>query len=148
MTKKPADLESPEFPELERRVDRAVKRLPNPSAPPAFTSAVMRRVSEQRTFVAASAATPAVFEWPVALRIALTAGGFAVIVGAWLVWPLALEFARTTSQSPAIVLLVNAAAAARPLVPAALMYMTAMCVAAAAAASLLRHVALGGATNS
>jgi hypothetical protein len=145
MTQKPVDLES----ELEQRVDRALKRLPAPAAPPAFLSAVMRRVTEKRpSFAEAPEGKPAVFEWPVALRIALTAGGFAVIVGALVAWPLALEFARTSWQSPAIVLLVKAASAVRPMVPAALMYMTAMCVASAAAASLLKHVALGGASNS
>jgi hypothetical protein len=138
MTMDPADFESAE---LERRVGRALKQLPSPTAPPAFASAVMRRVLNDKPSYAG-------FEWPLALRIALTAGGFALIVGALVAWPLALEFVRTSAQSPAIVLLLKAAAAVRPMVPAALMYVTAMCVASAAAASLLKHVALGGASNS
>jgi hypothetical protein len=128
--------------ELERRVDRALKALPAPKAPAAFASALMRRIEGEE------AQPLRLFEWPVALRIALTAGGFAVIVGALLAWPLALEFARTSWQSPAVVLVLKAAAAVRPMVPGALMYVTAMCVASAAVASLLKHVALGGASNS
>jgi len=128
--------------ELERRVDRALKQLPAPKAPAGFAQALMRRIEDE------DVAPRRLFEWPVALKVALTAGGFAVIVGALLAWPFALEFARTTWQSPAVVLMVKTAAALRPMVPVALMYVTAMCVASAAAASLLKHVALGGASNS
>ena len=141
MTREPAERE---LTELERRVDRALKSLPAPAAPPAFAPALMRRVrAEQHAAESAGSV-----EWPVALKIAFTATGFAMVVGALVAWPWALEFARTTWQSPAVSLVIRAAAALRPMVPAALMYVTAMCVACAAAASMLKHVALGGASNS
>lgn len=135
------DPELEQLEQLEQRVDRALKQLPKPSAPTAFASAVMHRVRRE---------TPAraSFEWPIALKIALTATGFAMIVGALVAWPLALEFARTSWRSPEIVLLRTAASTVRPMIPAALMYVTAMCVACAAAASMLKHVALGGASQS
>jgi hypothetical protein len=143
MTLDPAEVE---LAELERRVDRALKQLPAPSAPPAFASAVMRRVLLEHAGDGPGRASLGSFEWPIALKIALTAAGFALVVGALMAWPLALEYVRTGWQSPAVVLLRAAVAAVRPLVPAVLMYVTAMCVACAAAASMLKHVALGGAT--
>jgi len=73
--------------------------------------------------------------------------GFVLVVSALLLWPLALEFASTSWQSPVVVFLRAAVAAARPLVPIALVYVTAMCAVPAAAVSMLKHVALGGPTN-
>jgi hypothetical protein len=141
MTQDPEDIERAE---LERRVDRAVKRLPAPPAPAHFSARVMQRIQAGPL----PDAVPASFEWPVALKIAVMAVSAALIVSALVFWPLALEFARTSWQSPAALLLRDAAAAVRPMVPAALIYLTAMCVACAAAASMLKHVALGGATHS
>lgn len=129
--------------DLEQRVHRALTQLPTPAAPPAFAARVMSRVSAH----AMPEVSPAAFEWPAALRVALTGMSFALIVGALLMWPLALEFARTAWQSPVVSLLRVAAETARPMVPAALVYITAMCVVCAAAASMLKYVALGGATN-
>ena len=146
MTTDPAEVESSEFPEFERRVDRALKQLPLPAAPPAFAAAVMRRVSLAESESPAEAPLSA-FEWPVALKIALTAAGFALVAGALAVWPIVLESLRSTWQSPVILLARAAADALRPMIPAALVYVTAMCAACAAAASLLKHVALGGATH-
>ena len=82
-----------------------------------------------------------------ALKIAMSAAGFALIVGALLLWPLAIDLARTSWQSPVMVVVRAAAETARPIIPAVLVYVTAMCAALAAAASMLKHVALGGASN-
>lgn len=135
-------------PDLERRVDRALKRLPAPPAPPALLSNIMGAID-------AGVATPEIAapratfgaEWPVALKVALSAIGAAIVVVALLVWPLALEAARSVWYSPAVVLLRSAASTVRPIVPMALVYVTAMCVVCAAAASMLKHVALGGASD-
>lgn len=132
--------------ELERRVDRALKRLPTPPAPATLLARVMAGVREPSPG-AAPALVPA-SEWPLALRIALVAVSVAMVAGALLLWPLALDWARTTWQSPAIVLVRVAAGAARPMLPIVLMYLAAMCAACAAAASVLKHVALGGASQS
>lgn len=132
--------------ELERRVDRALKRLPTPAAPATLMARVMNGVREQ-SLGAAPALAPA-SEWPLALRIALVTVSAAMVVGALLLWPLALDWARTTWRSPAIALVRLAAGAARPMLPIALMYVAAMCAACAAAASVLKHVALGGASQS
>jgi len=137
MTPDPADFESDEFPRLERRVDLALKQLPAPAAPPALLRNVMRAVER-----------PAAPEWPIALKIGLSAIGAAIVVVALFVWPLALDYARTVWYSPAAALLRGAVSTVRPMVPAGLMYVTAMCVVAAGAASMLKHVALGGATRS
>jgi hypothetical protein len=147
MTPDPADVQSGEFPEFERRVDRALKRLPAPTAPPALLTNVMRAIDGEAA--GALAAPPATFadEWPVLLKIGLSAIGAAIVMAALLAWPLALDYARTAWYSPAVVLLRTAISTIRPMVPVALMYVTAMCVVAAAAASMLKHVALGGATN-
>ncbi len=139
MTLDPAD--------LERRVDRALKQLPMPAAPPAFGARLMRRIAREQA-VALPGAARASFEWPVALKIAVSAVSAALVTGALMMWPLAMEFARTSWQSPVVVLLRVAAAAARPMIPVALIYVTAMCAACAAAASMLKHVALGGASQS
>lgn len=135
--------------QLERRVDRALKQLPCPSAPASFAARVMRQIDLLDAPVenAAPARVPASLEWPLALKIALTGMSLALVVGAFLVWPLALEFAGTGWQSPVAVFLRAAVSAARPLVPIALVYVTAMCAVSAAAVSMLKHVALGGATN-
>ncbi len=132
--------------QLERRVDRALKQLPHPAAPASFAARVMRRIDVSGQSVA-PACVPASLEWPLALKIALTGLGFVLVVSALLLWPLALEFARTSWQSPAVVLVRAAVDAARPMVPIVLVYVTAMCAASAAAVSMLKHVALGGATN-
>lgn len=123
---------------LERRVDRALRRLPHPAAPPLFAERVMQRIETGARSL----------EWPVALKIALTGMSLVLVTGTFLMWPLALEFARTSWQSPAVVLLRTAGGAARPMVPIALVYVTAMCAVSAAAVSMLKHVALGGVTNS
>jgi hypothetical protein len=134
---------------LERRVDRALKQLPAPIAPPQFAARVMQRVNSEATGAAAHArpeAPRAVFEWPLGLKVAVTGGGFLVVAVALLMWPAALETARTAWHAPSVVFVRAAVSAARPMVPAALVYMTAMCAVAAAAVSMLKHVALGGAT--
>src|SRR5699024_4655318 len=89
MTQDPEDI----F-ELERRVDRALKQLPYPPAPSTLSMRVMRAVSASERTRAA--------EWPVAVKIAMSAAGFALIVGALLLWPLALDLARTSWQSPGV----------------------------------------------
>ena len=133
----------PDF-ELERRVDRALKQLPSPAAPAWFAARVMSRIDQQEMAVV----VPASLEWPLLLKIALTGVSLAMVVGALLMWPLALEFARTSWNSPAVALARGAVNAARDLVPIALVYVTAMCAVSAAAVSMLKHVALGGAQNS
>jgi len=132
-------------PELERRVDRALKQLPAPSAPPALLSNIMRAVAAGDSSAVARA--PLAAEWPVALKVALSFIGASIVVAALLLWPLALDAARSIWYAPGIVLLRSVVSTARPLVPVALIYVTAMCVVCAAAASMLKHVALGGATN-
>ncbi|TAK18656.1 MAG: hypothetical protein EPO35_01225 [Acidobacteria bacterium] len=127
--------------ELARRVDAALKQLPAPAAPATLAARVMGAIRDE-------APARAGVEWPVAWKIALTAMAALLVAGALLAWPYALEFARTGWQSPAVVLLRATAAAARPLVPVALLYIAAMVAACAAAASMLKHVALGGASNS
>jgi hypothetical protein len=139
MTPDPAEVELGEFPDLERRVDRALKQLPTPPAPPALAAAVMRRV--------ALADARMSFEWSGALKIGLSAIGASIVLVALLAWPLALDYARAVWYLPAVVLLRAAVSTIRPMVPVALMYVTAMCVVSAAAASMLKHVALGGATH-
>jgi len=132
-------------PELERRVDRALKQLPAPSAPPALLSNVMRAVAAGESSAVARA--PLAAEWPVALKVALSFIGASIVVAALLLWPFALDAARSIWYAPGIVLLRSVVSTARPLIPVALIYVTAMCVVCAAAASMLKHVALGGATN-
>lgn len=127
-------------PELERRVDRALKQLPVPSAPPALLSNILRAIEHDAAAAAA--------EWPVALKVAFSAMGAAIVVAALLMWPLALDAARSIWYAPAVVLLRSAISTVRPMVPVALIYVTAMCVVCATAASMLKHVALGGASNS
>jgi len=138
--------------QLEQRVDRALKQLRHPAAPASFAARVMRRidvadVADEPNGNVTPARVPASPEWPLAWKIALTGMGFVLVVSALLLWPLALEFASTSWQSPVVVFLRAAVAAARPLVPIALVYVTAMCAVSAAAVSMLKHVALGGATN-
>jgi len=136
-------------PELERRVDRALKQLPAPSAPPALLSNIMRAIENDAAAAApAVARLPPAAEWPVAMRIAFSAMGAAIVVAALLLWPLALDAARSIWYAPLVVLLRSAVSTARPMVPMALIYLTAMCVVCATAASMLKHVALGGASNS
>ena len=129
--------------ELGRRVDRALKRLPYPAAPSSFAARVMSRIEIDAAPVVSSS-----LEWPLFLKVALTGLSFAMVVGALLMWPLAIELAETSWNSPAVALLRGALSAARPMVPVALVYITAMCAVAAAAVSMLKHVALGGAQNS
>jgi hypothetical protein len=138
-------------PDLERCVDRALKQLPTPPAPPALLSNIIRGIDAIDTNDARDVAVPGAVvraEWPIAVRVAFSAIGAFIVIGALLMWPLALEAARSVWYSPAVVLLRAAAATVQPLVPAALIYVTAMCVLCAAAASMLKHVALGGASNS
>ncbi len=129
--------------ELERRVDRALKQLPIPSAPAAFSARVMQRVSAH----ASPELPPGAFEWPLAWKVALSGAGFLVVAVALLMWPLAVEFARTAWHAPSVVLVRAAVSAARPMVPVALVYVTAMCAVSAAAVAMLKHVALGGASH-
>jgi hypothetical protein len=132
--------------ELERRVDRALKALPAPGAPPALLSNVLRRVAAADGV--AAPATSAVFEWPLALKLALSVLSAVLIISGLTLWPRALELARPGWESPVVVLLRVVVSAVRPMVPVALLYLAAMCTAAAAAVSLLKHVALGGASQS
>ena len=132
-------------PDLERRVDRALKRLPYPSAPASLSARVMSRIDSQ---AAAAPMVSASLEWPLFLKIALTGVSLVMVVGALLMWPLAIELARTSWDSPVVAVVRGALSAARPMVPIALVYITAMCAVAAAAVSMLKHVALGGAQNS
>jgi hypothetical protein len=138
-------------PDLERRVDRALKQLPVPSAPPALLSNVMRAIDvvHVNDDVEFAVAVPGVrAEWPIAARVAFSAIGALIVIAALLLWPLALDALRSVWYSPAVVLLRAAAETVRPLMPAVLIYVTAMCVLSAAAASMLKHVALGGASKS
>lgn len=130
--------------ELERRVDRALKNLPRPAAPALFAARVMSRIDAESVSPVVSTS----LEWPLFLKIALTGLSLAMVVGALLAWPLALELARTSWDSPVVALMRGVLSAARPMVPIALVYITAMCAVSAAAVSMLKHVALGGATNS
>lgn len=130
--------------ELERRVDRVLKQLPPPSAPPAFAARVMRRIDA----LAPDAPSPAAFEWPLVWKVAFCGTGFLVVAAALLMWPLAIEYAHTAWNAPSVVLLRTAVDAVRPMVPAAVVYVTAMCAVAAATLSMLKHVALGGASQS
>lgn len=135
--------------QLERRVDLALKQLPAPAAPPMFAARVMQRVNSEAAGAAALAMPEvprAIFEWPLGWKIAITGGGFLVVAVALLMWPAALETARAAWHAPSGVFVRAAVSAARPMVPAALVYLTAMCAVAAAAVSMLKHVALGGAT--
>ena len=138
---------NPEFSELERRVDRGLKPLPVPAAPPALLRNVMRAVERIDSGATLAAPRALVAEWPSALKIGMTAVGATIVVAALLMWPFALEYARTVWYSPSVVLLRAAVSTIRPMVPAGLMYVTAMCALCAAAASMLKHVALGGATH-
>jgi hypothetical protein len=136
--------QDPNFEPLERRVDRALKQLPPPAAPPQFAARVMLRVQAH----AMPEAQRSSFEWPLVWKVALSGAGFLVVAVALLMWPLALELARTAWHAPSVVFLRAAVSAARPMVPVALVYVTAMCVVSAAAVSMLKHVALGGAQQS
>jgi hypothetical protein len=129
-------------PALERRVDRALKQLPLPAAPPQFAARVMQRLQTH----AMPDVPRAAFEWALGWKIAITGGGFLVVAVALLMWPAAVETARTAWHAPSVVFVRAAVSAVRPMVPVALVYMTAMCAVAAAAVSMLKHVALGGAT--
>lgn len=131
--------------DLERRVDRALKGLPTPLAPATLLSRVMRVVEGER---ADALVVPAIGEWPVALKLALSVLGAALIVAGVVWWPSAVALTEPEWKSPTIVLMRTIAAAARPWIPVVIVYLAAMCAAAAAAVSLLRHVALGGASQS
>lgn len=139
-----------QYDQLARQLGRALKQLPLPSAPPQFAARVMQRIDLQAAGTAhAMPEVPrAPFEWPLAWKVALSGAGFLVVAVALLMYPLALESARSAWHAPSVVLLRAAVSAARPMVPVALVYITAMCAVAAAAVSMLRYVALGGAQQS
>ena len=130
--------------ELERRVHRALKGLSHPAAPASFALRVMSRIDQAEMAPVVSAS----LEWPLFLKIALTGVSLAMVVGALLMWPFAVELVRTSWDSPVVAVMRGALSVARPMVPIALVYITAMCAVSAAAVSMLKHVALGGAQNS
>lgn len=137
--------QTPDPVDLERRVDRALKGLPTPLAPATLLSRVMRVVEGER---ADALVVPAIGEWPVALKLTLSVLGAALIVAGVALWPSAVALTEPEWESPTVVLIRAAVVATRPWIPVVAVYLAAMCAAAAAAVSLLKHVALGGASQS
>jgi hypothetical protein len=130
---------------LAEDVGRALRRLPAPAAPEGFALRVMQRVA------ATASGEPdddrVVAPWPTFAKLGLATAGLVLVVGGFLLWPVALMWVRAAWPGAHSELWATVADLAPRVATGGLLYVSLMCLAVAGAASLLRDVALGGANR-
>jgi hypothetical protein len=134
------DLNDPDA--LAEQADRALRRLPPPVAPADFTARVMARVA-----TAGDAPLPAASAWPTLAKLGLATAGLALVIGGFLLWPIVGMWVRAAWPGAHSEVWAQAAEIVPRVATGGLMYVSAMCLAVAGMAALLRDVALGGANR-
>lgn len=141
--------------DLERAVDRALKRLPAPRAPHTLLPRVLRSVQHL------AARSRSWFDWPLAWRVVSMAAVVLLIAGAVQAWPLVRPWIETRVSVPAEGAAERIASAARgaaavagaigsvwrtwlqPVASSFLVFVALMAAACALGAAALGHVAFG-----
>jgi hypothetical protein len=134
--------------ELERLIDRELRRLPAPRAPRTLLPGVMRAVR------ARTAAAPArgFLTWPRLWQVASVAALVVLVVGVVRVWPIAQETIAGVEIAQQFDRLVSAGRVVwrvlvQPVAIFALVMVTAMGIACAVFGTALGRVAFGGASQ-